>query len=65
MDNRIDRVEDKLEEKIGKIQEDISEIKKAVAVLTSRQNIGSWIFNSLLTVAVLSISGWIVTHFSK
>lgn len=65
MSDRIDRVEDQLREEVKEIKDILSKMQVSLAVLQSKQNIGAWIFNSLLTVTVLSISGWIIAHFSK
>lgn len=62
---RSERVEQEFRQEFKEIREILTEIKESIAVLKTKQGIGTWIFNSLVTITIAVVSGFFGANFSK
>lgn len=70
MNDRLDRsVELELRQDIKELRQEVNdnftEIKVSLEGLKTKQNIGAWIFKSLLTIVVATVCGIFGAHLSK
>jgi len=62
-------VELELRNDIKKMREDMNkgfkELSVQLAKVTTKQNVGAWVFRSFFTIAIATISGIFGAHFTK